>query len=152
MEQQASDIGPIIAIINNKALMQCVAKEGDPSGMRVLLRYQKDLMMKEGLLYRKVLLKGHNQPITQFVLPEALRCKTVLACHDDFGHMGMERILGLLQERFFGQKWQQMLESISELVKDVYTFQVAPRESRDEDSYCFLSLGIDTSRFPDNRT
>ena len=38
--------------------------------MRILLKYQKDLMMKEGLLYRKFLLKGHDQPIAQFVLPE----------------------------------------------------------------------------------
>ena len=46
-EQQAdSDIGPIITLISNKALLQYVAKEGDPSGMRVLLKYQKDLMMK----------------------------------------------------------------------------------------------------------
>ena len=60
--------------------------------------------MKEGLLYRKVLLKGHVQPIAQFVLPESFRHKTVLACHNDFGHMGMERTLGLLQERFFSPK------------------------------------------------
>ena len=104
MEQQAnSDIGAIITLINNKTLLQYVAKEGDSSGMRVLLNYQKDLMMKEGLLYRKIMLKRHVKPIAQFVLPEPFRCKTVLACHDDFGHMGMERTLGLLQERFFGQ-------------------------------------------------
>ena len=90
-QQADSDIGPIITLINNKALLQYVAKEGDSSGMRVLLKYQKDLMMKEGLLYRTVLLKGHDQPIAQFVLPESFRHKTVLACHDNFGHMGMER-------------------------------------------------------------
>ena len=71
MEQEAdSDIGSIITLIKNKALLQYIAKEGDPSGMRVLLKYQNDLMMKEGLLYRKVLLKGHDQPIAQFVLPK----------------------------------------------------------------------------------
>ena len=71
MEQQTDpDIGLIITLINNKALLQYIAKEGDSFRMRVLLKYQKDLMMKEGLLYRKVLLKGHDQPISQFVLPE----------------------------------------------------------------------------------
>ena len=70
MEQQADpDIGPIITLINNKALLQYVAKEGDSSRKRVLLKYWKDLMMKEGLLYRKVLLKVHEQPIAQFVFP-----------------------------------------------------------------------------------
>ena len=77
--------------------------------MRVLLKYCKDLMMKEGLLYRKVMVKGHDQPITQFVLPEPFRHKTVLACHDDFGHMGMERTYGLLQERFF---WPKMAADV----------------------------------------
>ena len=82
-------------------------------------------MMKEGLLYRKVLLKGHDQPIAQFVLPEPFRCKTVLACHDDFGHMGMEKTLGLLQERFF---WPKMTTDVKEHImtpEKMYTFQVA---------------------------
>ena len=53
MEQQAdSDIGPIITLINNKALLQYIAKEGDPSGMS-FIEVLKDLMIKEGLLYRK---------------------------------------------------------------------------------------------------
>ena len=68
MEQQAdSDTGQITTLINNKALLQYIAKEGHPSGMRVLLKYQKDLIMKEGLLYRKALLKGHDQSIAQCV-------------------------------------------------------------------------------------
>ena len=71
--------------------------------MRVLLKYQKDLMMKEGLLYRKVLLIGYNQPIAQFVLPKTFRCKTVLSCHDNFSHMSLDWTLGLLQEIFFWQ-------------------------------------------------
>ena len=37
MNQQAnSDIGPIITLINNKALLQYVTKEEDYSGMRVI--------------------------------------------------------------------------------------------------------------------
>ena len=135
-EQQVdSDIGPIITLINNKALLQYIANEGDSSGVRVLLKYWKDLRMK-GLLYRKVLLKGHDQPIAQFVLPEPSRCKTLLACHNNFGHMGMERTLGLLQERFF---WPKMAADVRETC-EMYMFQVASRESRDEDNYCFISF------------
>ena len=121
-QQADSDIGPIITLINNKALLQYVAKEGDLSGMRVLLKYLKDLVMKEGLLYRKLLLKGYYKPIVQFVLPESFRCKTVLACHDNFGHMGMERT--------FCQRWQQMLDSISELVRDAHISSCLKREQR----------------------
>ena len=78
---------------------------------RVLLKCEKVLLMKEGLLYRKVLLKGHDQPIAHFVLPKPFRCKTVVSCNNDFGHMGMERTLGLLQERLF---WPKMAAGIRE--------------------------------------
>ena len=53
------------------------------------------------LLYQSVSLKNHPEPISQFVLPKNFVCKVILAYHDDNGHLGMERILGLLQERLF---------------------------------------------------
>ena len=33
----------------------------------------------------------------------------ILACHDDNGHFGMERTLGLLEERFF---WPKMADDV----------------------------------------
>ena len=48
-EQQASPhIGPVITLINKKAHLQHVLRVGDPSGMKVLLKFQKDLMTKGG--------------------------------------------------------------------------------------------------------
>ena len=44
------------------------------------------------------MLKNHSEQISQFVLPKNFVCKVILACHDDNGHLGMERILRLLQE------------------------------------------------------
>ena len=70
----------------------------------------KDLLLKNGLLYQKVLLKNH--PVSQFVLPKSFVCKVILACHDDNGHLGMERMLGLLQERFF---WPKMADDVCTL-------------------------------------
>ena len=32
------------------------------------------------------------------MLPKNFICKVILACHDDNGHLGMERTLGLLQD------------------------------------------------------
>ena len=77
--------------------------------MWVLLKYRKDLFLKNGLLYQKVMLKTHSEPISQFVLPKNVICKVILACHDDSGHLGMERTLRLLQERFF---WPKMAENV----------------------------------------
>ena len=43
------------------------------------------------------------------MLPKHFVCKVILACHHDNGHLGMERILGLLQERFF---WPTMADNV----------------------------------------
>ena len=61
------------------------------------------------MLYRKVILKNHQGPISQFVLPKTFNSKVILACHDDNGHLGMERNLGLSQERFF---WPKMADDV----------------------------------------
>ena len=81
----------------------------DSSGIQVLLKYKKNLFLNNGLLYWKVTLKNHLEPVAQFVLPKRFICRVILACHDDNGHLGMERTLGLLQERFF---WPKMAENV----------------------------------------
>ena len=86
-----------------------MAKEMDSSGMQILLKYRKDLFLKNGLLYRKVMFKNHSEPISQSFLPKNFIHKVILACYDDNAHLGMERTLGLLQERFF---WPKMAEDV----------------------------------------
>ena len=43
------------------------------------------------------------------MLPKGFISKVILACHDDNGHLGMERALGLLQGRFF---WPKMGDDV----------------------------------------
>ena len=81
----------------------------DSSEIQILLKYRKDLFLKNGLLYQKVMLKNDSGPISQFVLPKNFVCKVILACDNDNGHLGMERTLGLLQERFF---WPKMADDM----------------------------------------
>ena len=45
----------------------------------------------------------------QFVLPQTFWKRTVIACHDKFGHLGMDKTLLLLQERFF---WPKMSDDV----------------------------------------
>ena len=103
------DIGTTIQLLQTGKLGKYVAKEVDSSGMQVPLKYRKDLFLKNWLLYQKVMLKNHSEQISQFVLPKNIICKVILACHDDSGHLGMERTLGLLQEWFF---WLKMAEEM----------------------------------------
>ena len=103
------DINHIIQLLKSNKLKKYVAGEMDSSGVRVLLKYHKDLFLRNALLYLKVMLKNHQEPISQFVLPKSFIHKVILACHDDSGHLGMERTLGLLQERFF---WPKMADDV----------------------------------------
>ena len=111
IKEQAKDldINLIIQLLKSDKLKKYVAKETDSSGVRVPLKYHKDLFLRNGLLHQRVTLKNHQGPISQFVLPKNLICKVILTCHDDSGHLGMERTLGLLQERFL---WPTMADDV----------------------------------------
>ena len=77
--------------------------------MRVLLKYKQDLFLRDNLLYHRVKLKNHDSMINQFILPKTHRRRATLALHYDYGHLGMEKTLELLQERFF---WPKMIEDV----------------------------------------
>ena len=61
------DIRPVILLMKAKNHLKYVNKKGDPSGMRVILKYRKELVLMNGLLYRKIQLRGHDEPFNQFV-------------------------------------------------------------------------------------
>ena len=69
----------------------------------------KNLFLNNKLLDQKAILKNHPEPVAQFVLQKRFIGKVILACHDDNGHLGMERTLKLLQERFF---WPKMAKDV----------------------------------------
>ena len=103
------DIGPVLELVKGSHHLQYTCKEEDSSRICVLLKYRQDLLIKNGLLYRKAKLKNHNSVVNQFVLPKSFHRRATLALHDDYGHLGMEKTLGLLQERFF---WPKMIEDV----------------------------------------
>ena len=103
------DVGKVTQLLKTNRLNKYVAQEMDSSGIWVLLKYRKNLFLNNGLLYWKVTLKNHLEPVAQFVLPKRFIHKVILTCHDDNGHLGMDWTLGLLQERFF---WLKMAEDV----------------------------------------
>ena len=42
-QSNGKDIGPVIELMKQKRHLQYACKEGDPSGMRVILKYKQDL-------------------------------------------------------------------------------------------------------------
>ena len=118
-QSEDSDINLIVQLLKSDKLKKYVARDMDSSGLQVLLKYCKDLFLRHGLLYQKVSLKNHQGPISQFVLPKSFICKVILACHDDNGHLGMERTLGCYRKGSFGPKWHMMYTNIYAHMIDV---------------------------------
>lgn len=80
--------------------------------MSRILRERKRLILKEGVLYRRVQDPRSLEVVHQLVLPEAWRAKVWHKCHERAGHFGVEKMLRLIRSRFF---W-------AGLAKDVQTW------------------------------
>ena len=51
-----------------------------------------------------------DQNTMQLVLPTTLRIQALKGCHDDLGHLGIERTLDLLRDQFY---WPGMMEDMT---------------------------------------
>ena len=71
-----------------------------------MLRQKHQFILRNGLLYRKILFHSCDQLSLQFVWPQNHRQQAVKACHDDIDHVGLERFLDLLKDRFY---WAGMI-------------------------------------------
>ena len=74
----------------------------------LLLKEWRRLVVRRGVLYRRVK-DCQRGVVEQLVLPERLRVAVKTALHDDSGHLGFERTLQTIRERFY---WPRMFQEI----------------------------------------
>ncbi|KAL6472418.1 hypothetical protein MHYP_G00186060 [Metynnis hypsauchen] len=80
----------------------------------LMKREAEKLVIRDELLYRvKKALSGVE--IFQLVLPQIYRQKVLMALHDDMGHLGVERTLEHLRNRFY---WPKMAQETEQYVKN----------------------------------
>ena len=113
MKEQGKDmaISKIKHLIQNKQLFKKRMTPQDPEELRTLLRHRQQFVIRNGLLFRKIKRVQKEDPTLQFVLPEKFREQAIKACHDDIGHLGFERSLDLMQDRFYWPNMRTQLES-----------------------------------------
>ena len=75
---------------------------------RRLFQNRSCLLFRCGLLYRKVFEGQLQENKFQFVLPRSYWKQSLEACHDNMGHLGIERT-SLLRDKFY---WPSMIEDI----------------------------------------
>ena len=117
MKAQAEDkiIGDIIKMYKAKELQK--GKETDSQEMRQFLKQRSKLLLRNGVLYHKNDTQEIDHPdrnTMQLVLPTTLRIQALKGCHDDLGHLGIERTLDLLRDQFY---WPGMTEDVTRHIR-----------------------------------
>ena len=71
------------------------------SDLKAVLRVRKQFKLKQGILYRKSQVNNNDRARLQLVPPTSYRQKAMAGCHDQIGHVGQDRVLELLRDRFY---------------------------------------------------
>ena len=101
-------LGLVVLLVKKNEHLQYKVKKEDHVGSKVLLRFRDNLHLIDGLLYRKWVYKDQITYL-QFVLSISFRKRTIMVCHDQFRHLGLDKTLVLLQKRLF---WPKMNEDV----------------------------------------
>ena len=91
----------VIMKLQDRTLSQCQLKTTDPSELQQFHRESNQLKLRQGILYRKILLKESQEAQFQLVLPAAYRETALNGCHDAVGHLGLECIQDMMCDHFF---------------------------------------------------
>ena len=91
-QAQAKDpaIQQIVNNIQNKTMTHLKIQGDMPSELKALIRLKKQLLLKQGVLYRRVT-PSDAKPRLQLILPPSHRNKAIEGCHDQVGHLGQDR-------------------------------------------------------------
>ena len=68
-----------------------------PSELKTLIRLKRQLVLKQGVLYRRTT-QVNRKTRLQLVLPPSYRSKAIEGCYDQVGHLGQDRVLELLRD------------------------------------------------------
>ena len=74
---------------------------GMPSELTALIRNRKQLLLQQGVPYKKS--QVNTRTNHQLVVPQAYRQRATATegCHDQVGHLGQDRVLDLLRDQFY---------------------------------------------------
>ena len=104
-QKQDPEIRAVVQMIKDDTLEHYRYSKKDPESMKSYVKVRNELMLHQGLLYRKLRLKNRDVDTYQFVIPTEFRKTALSLVHDSFGHLGIDRSTVLIIDWFF---WPEM--------------------------------------------
>ena len=92
-------LSQFIREIHSKTLGKMKIKMGMPSELKALIRNRTQLTLKHGVLYKNKTVNARTKQL--LVVPQSYRQRAMGGCHDQVGHLGQDRVLDLLRDRFY---------------------------------------------------
>ena len=109
-QENNSIIGPVINVIQSKKFDKDVFNDES----KRLLCSQSHLLFRCRLLYREVLDGQLQEDKFQFILPQSYWKQALEACHENMGHLSIERTTALLKDHFY---WPSITEDMEKHIK-----------------------------------
>ena len=110
-QERDQAISKLLSLMEEDMLFKYRSSKSDDAEVQNYLKTCKSLCLVDNLLHWQVQLKHHQTIVHQFVLQKPFRKRMVMACHDEMGHLGMDRTLLLLQDRVY---WPGMGKDVRE--------------------------------------
>ena len=120
----------LIELCESGRLMNYNTTKEDPADLKSMIRLRKDFFMEGGLLYRKASFKATGKQVDQFMMPQQFCKRTVRVCHEDYGHLGMDRVQILLQERFYCPKMSEDARTLIRSCEHCMHFKTTPQHDK----------------------
>ena len=86
----------------------------DKKATTAYVKAKEQLLLKNGLLYRKTHIGPAKETIFQFVVPQRHRSAAMDGCHHEAAHQGQRRSASLMQERFW---WPGMARDLHNRIR-----------------------------------
>ena len=100
----------VITLLKSKTLGHRNHHKNDSPELKNMLGIKNQLILRKGILYRKMKKRNQEGSILEFVVTKDYRTKVLKACHDNVGHAGIWKCTRLLRNRFYWTNINQDME------------------------------------------
>ena len=105
-QNQDIDIGQFIQLLKGNK----IEPETLTNDVNIMKRKKWRYVIRNGLLHKKYVANNKETGYLQFLLPKLFRKQALEACHDEIGHLGIERTTNLIKDRFYWPKMESDIE------------------------------------------